>query len=245
MTTGDKKLRVRCLSFDDRNARYEHHEVPDKKASSIFGLQLTRAADVCACPACGEVLLDLCERMGCPAYLLDPCGRIIFTSRHAPAEEFKHLITSQVRLAAANSAARAKLRNSAAAFETFVREPPAFGLMAIIPRPDSTPLLLYSLQIARQPGPDGQAATAVIVLTDPYKYREPDRMLLRDMFGLTKMEAAVAIGIANGKDLKQIAKERDVSPNTVKSQLKAVMAKTKTRRQAELVAMLARLVLFA
>lgn len=58
-------------------------------------------------------------------------------------------------------------------------------------------------------------------------------------FRLTQAESRLAAGLAQGRTLKSLAEERQVSLNTVRSQLKAVFAKTNTRRQAELVALLA------
>ena len=48
-----------------------------------------------------------------------------------------------------------------------------------------------------------------------------------------------------GKSLQDIAKASGVSLGTVRSQTKAVLAKTHTNRQAELVALLARLAMIS
>jgi DNA-binding CsgD family transcriptional regulator len=58
------------------------------------------------------------------------------------------------------------------------------------------------------------------------------------LFGLTKGEAQVALGIASGKAADEIAHERAVSVGTVRTQLKALLQKTETDRQAELVRLL-------
>ena len=64
---------------------------------------------------------------------------------------------------------------------------------------------------------------------------------LRQLFRLSPAEAAIAIALASGADLHEIAEERSVKLNTLRSQIASIMAKTNTRRQAELVAMVARL----
>mgnify|MGYP001547476915 CR=1 FL=1 len=64
---------------------------------------------------------------------------------------------------------------------------------------------------------------------------------LRQLFRLSPAEAAIAISLATGADLQEIAEERNVKLNTLRSQIASIMAKTNTRRQAELVALVARL----
>ena len=56
---------------------------------------------------------------------------------------------------------------------------------------------------------------------------------------LTAAEARVARAIAQCRTVEQIAAEAGTSPQTVRSQLKGVMAKTGVSRQAELVGLLA------
>jgi len=64
---------------------------------------------------------------------------------------------------------------------------------------------------------------------------------LRQLFRLSPAEASIAIALATGADLQEIAEERSVKLNTLRSQIASIMAKTNTRRQAELVALVARL----
>ena len=65
------------------------------------------------------------------------------------------------------------------------------------------------------------------------------------MFGLTKSEARLASQLMGGQCLEEIAAANDVSLGTVRSQIKAVFAKTHTHRQAELVGLLTRLALIS
>lgn len=65
-----------------------------------------------------------------------------------------------------------------------------------------------------------------------------DGELLRLQHGLTEAEVRVAQGIAAGLSPEAVATEHGTSLNTVKTQLKAVMAKTGTQRQSELAARL-------
>jgi DNA-binding CsgD family transcriptional regulator len=69
--------------------------------------------------------------------------------------------------------------------------------------------------------------------------------LLEHGFGLTACEARVAVALSTGMTPTEIAKHHGISMGTVRSQLKSIFVKTGTRRQPELIAVLARLLPFA
>lgn len=64
---------------------------------------------------------------------------------------------------------------------------------------------------------------------------------LNQLYGLTPAEAEVALAIASGKTLEEIAGTNGVTKNTVRVQTQSILSKTGVRRQAELVALLARI----
>lgn len=64
---------------------------------------------------------------------------------------------------------------------------------------------------------------------------------LAQLFGLTPAESSVTNWLVSGRTIDEYAQDRGVSPATVRSQLKTVLAKTGMSRQAQLVAALARL----
>ncbi|MDQ7989551.1 MAG: helix-turn-helix transcriptional regulator [Candidatus Dactylopiibacterium sp.] len=61
---------------------------------------------------------------------------------------------------------------------------------------------------------------------------------VRQLFGLSRAESELAVGLCSGHTLDDIARARGTSIHTIKSQLKNVFAKTGTRRQSELVSLL-------
>ena len=69
----------------------------------------------------------------------------------------------------------------------------------------------------------------------------PSMQALRTMFGLTPAEAVVAIAIAKGNTPGEIATKHALAISTVRSQLSAVLRKTRTARQADLVRLFTRL----
>jgi DNA-binding CsgD family transcriptional regulator len=68
----------------------------------------------------------------------------------------------------------------------------------------------------------------------------PDASLgrrLRMLFGLTRAEEEIALGISEGKTLQEIADGRQVSVQTVRGQLKPLSRKFGCRRQSEIAAL--------
>jgi DNA-binding CsgD family transcriptional regulator len=105
----------------------------------------------------------------------------------------------------------------------------------------------YLLQVHPVPGRARDifaSATALALLIEPD--RAPARVRvdlsgIRTAYGLTEQEANVAALLAQGLDISSIAARLGIRPNTVRSYLKAVLQKTGAARQAELVALLARI----
>lgn len=113
----------------------------------------------------------------------------------------------------------------------------ALGLRRI----DQRPLILRIVELTPDMRPIFEGAKFVAALVDPDVCPEPSPALLQQIFGLTKREAHVAIKLMCGVTLQEMAEETGVSLGTVRSQTKAVFAKTGTNRQAELVGILTRL----
>jgi len=66
------------------------------------------------------------------------------------------------------------------------------------------------------------------------KQRLPDGIVLGSRFRLTPAETRIAIGIACGKPLADIADTHGITVQTARTQLKSVFSKTRTNRQAQL-----------
>lgn len=81
------------------------------------------------------------------------------------------------------------------------------------------------------PFPTHAAALFVTDMARPMALAEQ----LRTVYGASPAEAALGEALANGKSLKEFATERDVSLNTVKSQLKALSMKVGAKRQVDVV----------
>jgi DNA-binding CsgD family transcriptional regulator len=81
-------------------------------------------------------------------------------------------------------------------------------------------------------------AVSILFLTPLTQQSSPAPELLQALFDLTPTEARVASLLIDGKSVESITRVQSVSVNTVRTQLKAVFAKTGVERQSELVSML-------
>jgi DNA-binding CsgD family transcriptional regulator len=110
----------------------------------------------------------------------------------------------------------------------------------IVRRVDNRPVILRMLPIPGAARTPFLGARALLTLTAITPRRGPPAMLLSDAFRLTSAEARLATILAEGRRLEHAAEDLQISKATARNQLKAIFAKTATRRQSELVALLSR-----
>jgi DNA-binding CsgD family transcriptional regulator len=84
---------------------------------------------------------------------------------------------------------------------------------------------------------DARASTMLFIL-DPEREARPPLDLVRHLYGLTKAEAAVALGVGRGEGLQRVADDLSISISTARIHLQRAFEKTGTHRQAELVRLL-------
>jgi DNA-binding CsgD family transcriptional regulator len=85
---------------------------------------------------------------------------------------------------------------------------------------------------------DYEGAKVAVFLSDPNLQQPISIESLVSVYGLTPSEAQVAISLANGHSIDQIANQSHHSAHTIRSQLKSVFRKTGVSRQSELIKLL-------
>jgi DNA-binding CsgD family transcriptional regulator len=98
---------------------------------------------------------------------------------------------------------------------------------------------------AVSPGETQAEALVALAFQDAGEPLDLGAAALWEAFGLSPAEAALALRLLEGRSLGEIAAAHRVAKQTLRNQLAAVMRKTGTSRQAELVALLTRLALVA
>lgn len=181
-----------------------------------------------------ELLFTILDRMGCGAVLLaKPSGELRANTN-----------ARELLLPALDPAvARTGLNGSTQSVTRSVLNPALAQLHATgkgwvtISRDEGRPLALFEIAGALF---DGQT---MLVAVDLGSWPLPKASTLRQMFGLTIAEARLAIELAKGGCLADIARRQRVSRATVRTLLSRVFSKTATRGQRELVALLGRIAL--
>ncbi len=97
-------------------------------------------------------------------------------------------------------------------------------------------LEVLAVPLRRAASPIGHRAGKVaLFITDPELEATPPNGWLRQLYGLTRAEARIAVSLANGLSLTETADRLSVTRNTVRTHLQRAMSKTDTRRQGELI----------
>lgn len=220
--------------FSHREIELLRRMVPHVQRAGQLTVRLARAR--------ADGVLDGLAALDCGGLLLSAAGVVIGENAQARRHLGPGLTLRLGRLAAVHAASNDTLQRL---LGTVLRpgpahEAPAAGAVAIV-RPLGRPLVIHAAPIVGAASDVFQAAKAIVMVVDPDEHREPAALVLRQTFGLTLAEAETALLLARGLDLDEIARMRAVSGGTVRQQIKAVFAKTATRRQAELVALVLRL----
>ena len=81
----------------------------------------------------------------------------------------------------------------------------------------------------------------LIMLLDPVREWSARGSIITSAFGVTQAEARLAIGLMQGKSLRECSTAFGITYNTVRTQLQSLCAKTGVKKQTELILVLSRL----
>lgn len=109
-----------------------------------------------------------------------------------------------------------------------------------LPRKGRRPLLAYPTKLSSMTGNALADCQALVIFIDPDVGPRPKQTSLQLLFRLTEAEARLAAQLASGESLETVAERLGIAKETSRSQLKSIFVKTGVHRQAELVAILAR-----
>lgn len=88
-------------------------------------------------------------------------------------------------------------------------------------------------------GRSGKHQAVAVYIVDPGRGQPVSITYLRQAFELTRTEAVIATHLANGLSSADIAAELGITVETARGHIKNILTKTRTSRQAELVALIA------
>ncbi len=175
--------------------------------------------------------------------LVDATGKVLFANRNAREIVDRHegLAFCRGELVAQDISARATLRSLLVAAISASTGKGKQSAM-LISRPAKRPLQIVAVPSPRETTlPIPGKTAAIVFITDPDQRPAAQPETLRLLYGLTRAETNLAMLLLDGKSLSEAADLNNVGRETVRSQLKSIFGKTGTRRQGELIGLLARL----
>lgn len=189
-----------------------------------------------------EGALEAFDHMRSAALLLDVRGRVIQMNRSARPILGHELVVRNNVVEASDHATHIAL---AAHLQHCLRQTGAVPCgpphPLVIRRTGKAPLLVSLTPIEGAARDVLQRAKVIMTIVDPDRTSAAPVDILCRAYGLTPTEARVAVEIGRGRTLHDIADYHSVSIETIRTQLKVVFAKTYTRRQSALAALVARI----
>jgi DNA-binding CsgD family transcriptional regulator len=121
----------------------------------------------------------------------------------------------------------------------------AAGGTIAVPHPDDGRLITTMVRSVRGrdafTGPHLRHTAAILFMLDPGRTSRLPPEWIMDTYQLTMAEAQVALQASTGRSVSEIGVQLNVSPNTVKTHLRSIFAKTHVRGRRELVGLIAAL----
>lgn len=174
--------------------------------------------------------------IGLPAAVVDRNGRVLAANALIEGMTDHVRWLPRERLALADRKADDLLRRALSS----LFDPGASSVQSIASRPGTgEAAVIHVVPTAGQARDIFDGGLAVLAVTPVTTPDAPDAVLVRALFDLSAAEARVARRLTQGQTVAEIAIASGVSRATVRTQLKSIMAKTGTRRQAETTALLA------
>ena len=213
--------------FDERKTALFNELRPDLAraafVASRLGLERARGA------------VETLSQLGLPAAALTQSGRIVLANDLLTALSPRIGIGAFDRLIADNPALTRKLRSFLSVHSTAAH---AAISLPVAPFEDRPPLILHFLPL-RQAAADIFSRAQILLVVTPVTAGPGELpQLIAGLFDLTPAEMNLATALVAGQSPPDYARQRGVSHETVRTQLKSLMPKTGTHRQIDLVRLL-------
>jgi DNA-binding CsgD family transcriptional regulator len=187
-----------------------------------------------------ESALEAFQASGTAVLLMNRLGNVFRANAAAEALLGDDLQIRNRRLTARNSDDTAAINRALHRLLWWPSEP-CLVTPVVLRRAGMRPLIAYPLRLDSLARDVVAPAFAAIVLVDLAQRAVPAEQVLRQIFGLTGAEARLTARIAGGATVSEAAEVLGITYDTARGQLKGVFSKTQTGRQAELIALMARL----
>jgi DNA-binding CsgD family transcriptional regulator len=215
---------------EGRTTERERQVFADAARAALTAVRMQRAIEEQGF----HLLAGTLEAMSLPCLLLDGLGRARHVTPAAERAIARHslLVLAGQILSSTDCAIR---RSIDLALRTILgREPRAHARVPLYGEGPVPNLVLDFFRLPQREWATRFAPCAILVLRDRSAGHFAGANVLADTFGLTVAETEVALALAAGSSRETIAATRNVSPETLRAQLKSLYLKTGCRRETEL-----------
>jgi DNA-binding CsgD family transcriptional regulator len=221
-----------------RTLQQEQFSASELEALQQLSVQLSGTTEIAIALgfARGEAALSAFDSAGKASLLLNRSGEVVRVNEMAGRLFDADVAMVHGRLHCSNKAATDRFDR---ALKRLLWSSDRSGVAPIsLPRPGRSPVMVHlmrSFQLADTPL---SSFHAIAVLVDPDARLVPAMESLKTAFDLTPAEARLAIALQSGADIQSEAARLNLSPETLRKQLRSIFAKTRLGRQSDLIAML-------
>ncbi|MGY3581618.1 DNA-binding CsgD family transcriptional regulator [Bradyrhizobium sp. USDA 4341] len=188
-------------------------------------------------------MIDVLDLLGQAALLMDRNGFVVAVNDNASKIFDDDLSVKGKRLFAADPQSRVRLDRLITQIRFLTGKLGRANLQTMVTRSQRRPIVIDAIVQRWQDESENSLTEggAVLILTDLNEIPRISQTSVMEIFGLTPAQARVSSLLVEGKSLEEIALDMKISSGTARNHLKAVFLRTGTRRQAELVSLLSRL----
>ena len=181
------------------------------------------------------------EQARCAAFVIDAKGQVLNMNRRAEGLLGEDLHLSGRRLVLTDAPSNQPLQRLVASGVS-ARRGEVFAPAPVVAQRKGEPwCLIEAVPVTSLLSAFFSSAKFLLLVTDLKAPAPPSYSVLRHALGLTPAEARLARALGSGQGLEEATRHLGIRMPTARSQLRAIFAKTSTRRQAELMSLLTRL----
>lgn len=188
----------------------------------------------------GQAALDAFQFSGRAAFLLDRAGNVVRLNQAASELLGKDIQVTSGRISASDKSGHRELL--LALRQLLWTQELSIAPPIVLKKRQGGKYIIHLMRLSYQTQSPFSAWHAMMMVADTDSKISLKVDLLQRAFDLTPAEARVAASIGIGEDIGHYAIRADVSKETVRRQVKSIFSKTGTRRQAELVALLTKVI---
>lgn len=184
------------------------------------------------------------DRLAIGTILIDGEKRVISTNRRAKTIlATREVSLADGRLRTVEMKTRRQLANLLSALVGEDGGPPRGGAVAV-GRFDGSALQIWGAPLQPLHGdgrPDlnpGDHARAILFILDPERNTQPPASFLKDAFGLTPAESALALALSRGETVDGYCEHTGISRNTARTHMRHIFEKLNIHKQNDLIRLL-------